>query len=79
MTAIVLAYGSFLSPTYLIDGNEISGWTTILVSLAAFAGMQRVSLGILGEHAGRVCKGVKARPLYAARRNTGQGLDPIRA
>mgnify|MGYP001007971443 CR=1 FL=1 len=42
----------------------VSGWTTIVVSLMLFSGLQLMSLGVLGEYLGRVFDEVKQRPLY---------------
>lgn len=79
VTGLVLAllafgYGLFLVLSYLIYGNEVSGWTTIVVSLLLFLGVQLVSIGILGEYIGRIFEEVKARPLYIVKRERGQGL-----
>ncbi len=69
------AYGAFLTASYLIYGHSVSGWTTIVVSLMLFAGIQLISLGIVGEYVGRVFAEVKARPLYVVKRELGQGLQ----
>lgn len=75
--AIALAafvYGGFLTLSYLIYGHDVSGWTTIVVSLMLFVGIQLVSLGVVGEYVGRIFEEVKARPLYVVRRSLGRGL-----
>ena len=68
-------YGSYLTATYLLYGHEVSGWTTIVVSLMLFAGIQMISLGIVGEYIGRVFEEVKARPLYVIKQQLGSGLQ----
>ncbi|MPM90682.1 putative glycosyltransferase [bioreactor metagenome] len=68
------AYGAFLSLNYLLYGHDVSGWTTIVVSLMLFAGVQLVSLGVVGEYVGRVYEEVKGRPLYVVKREMGRGL-----
>ncbi|MFT3817190.1 MAG: glycosyltransferase family 2 protein [Rubrivivax sp.] len=70
-----LAYGAYLTARYLLFGHELSGWTTIVVSLMLFAGIQLISLGIVGEYVARVYEEVKGRPLYVVRRAWGRGLD----
>ncbi len=70
-----LLYGGHLTISYFLYGNDVSGWTTIAVGLMAFAGIQLISLGILGEYIGRIFEEVKARPLYVIRCETGQGLE----
>ena len=56
--------------------NAISdSWTTIVVALMLFAGIQLVSLGIVGEYVGRIFEEVKGRPLFIVKRRWGRGLD----
>ncbi len=71
-------YGGYLTATYLIYGHDVNGWTTIVVSLMLFAGIQLLSLGIVGEYIGRIFEEVKARPLFVVKREMGQGLKVTR-
>jgi glycosyltransferase involved in cell wall biosynthesis len=80
ITGIVMAligflYGIYVTIDYLIYGNSVSGWTTIIVCLLFFVGIQLISLGILGEYIARIFEEVKNRPLYVVRRSLGRGLD----
>jgi glycosyltransferase involved in cell wall biosynthesis len=68
-------YGGYLTVDYLLYGHEVSGWTTIVVSLMLFAGIQLISLGVVGEYIGRVFDEVKARPLYIIKQQLGSGLQ----
>lgn len=74
LALLAFIYGAYLSLIYLLYGHAVSGWTTIVVSLMLFAGLQLMSLGIVGEYVGRIFEEVKARPLYVIRRQWGQGL-----
>jgi glycosyltransferase involved in cell wall biosynthesis len=67
-------YGGYLVLSHAIYGNPVSGWTTIVVSLMLFAGIQLTSLGIVAEYIGRVFEEVKARPLYVVKQRLGSGL-----
>ncbi len=67
-------YGSYLSFSYLLYGHSVSGWTTIVVSLLLFSGIQMISIGIAGEYIGRIFEEVKARPLFVVKRDLGHGL-----
>jgi polyisoprenyl-phosphate glycosyltransferase len=67
-------YGAYLTLAYFLYGNAVSGWTTIVVTLMFFLGVQMISLGILGEYVARIFEEVKARPLYVVKRALGQGL-----
>jgi glycosyltransferase involved in cell wall biosynthesis len=77
MAGVVLAfvafgYGLAVVFDYLYNGNPVSGWTTIVVSLMFLSGLQLVSLGVVGEYVGRVFEEVKGRPLYIVKRELGQ-------
>jgi polyisoprenyl-phosphate glycosyltransferase len=61
---LAFTYGGVIALAYLINGNEVSGWTTIVVALMFFSGIQLLSLGIVGEYIGRIFQEVKRRPLY---------------
>ncbi|WP_343631665.1 glycosyltransferase family 2 protein [Roseateles sp.] len=74
-----LLYGAYLTVLYLLYGHNVSGWTTIVVGLMLFSGLQLVSLGIVGEYIGRIFEEVKGRPLYVVGERSGQGLPERRA
>ena len=78
LAALALLYGAYLTGSYFLYGNGVSGWTTIVVSLMLFAGLQLFSLGIVGEYIGRIFDEVKARPLFVIKRQMGQGLTATR-
>jgi polyisoprenyl-phosphate glycosyltransferase len=69
---------SFLSFTvalfYVIKklalGVGIPGFTTLVVSIFFLAGIQLMTIGVIGEYIGRISDEVKHRPLYVARRIT---------
>ncbi|GAA4330460.1 glycosyltransferase family 2 protein [Variovorax defluvii] len=69
------AYGVYLVLEHLVIGNPVSGWTTIVVSLMFFIGIQMISTGIVGEYVARIFEEVKGRPLYVVRKVLGRGLD----
>ena len=74
MALFGFGYGGFLTFDYLLFGNEVSGWTTIVVTLLFFIGVQMISLGIMGEYIARIHEEVKGRPLYLVKRSLGRGL-----
>jgi len=67
-------YGAWLTVDYLLFGHPVSGWTTIVVGMMLFSGVQLVSLGIVGEYVGRIFDEVKQRPLYVVKADFGEGL-----
>jgi glycosyltransferase involved in cell wall biosynthesis len=75
MAALSLTYGAFVTVSHLLYGNAVGGWTTIVAGLTGLAGIQLISLGVVGEYVGRIFEEVKARPLYVVKRELGQGLQ----
>lgn len=55
----------------LIYGIDVPGYATIVVSITFFAGIQLLSLGIIGEYIGRIFAEVKRRPLYLVGQRVG--------
>ena len=47
-----------------IIGYAVDGWTFIVCSIWIIAGVQMLSLGLIGEYIGKIYKEVKARPRY---------------
>lgn len=74
LAGLAFLYGGYLTVAYLAFGHSVSGWTTIVVSLMLFAGIQMVSLGVVGEYVGRIFEEVKGRPLYVVQHEFGQGF-----
>ena len=48
----------------MLSGNVERGWTSIMVAITFFSGVQMLSLGIVGEYIVRISDEVKVRPLY---------------
>jgi polyisoprenyl-phosphate glycosyltransferase len=67
-------YGAWLIVASLLYGSHVSGWTTIVVGLLLFMGVQMICLGIMGEYVARIFLEVKGRPLYVVKRDLGRGL-----
>ena len=78
LAACALSYGLYLTAVYLLFGHAVSGWTTIVVSVMLFCGIQLVSLGVVGEYVGRIFEEVKARPLFVVKRETGAGMNVVK-
>lgn len=72
LAVLAFFYGAYLMAAFLIEGNAVSGWTTLVVSLMLFAGIQMISLGIVGEYVGRIFEEVKRRPLYIVKQRLGR-------
>ena len=73
---LALAYAAYLVGEYLFFGNEVSGWTTIVTAVLFFAGVNLISLGVVGEYVSRIFDEVKGRPLFVVRRRQGRTSRP---
>ncbi|MCS6288335.1 MAG: glycosyltransferase [Nitrospira sp.] len=51
-------------------GTGVPGFTTLVVSIFLLAGIQLMTIGVIGEYIGRISDEVKQRPLYVTRRVT---------
>lgn len=57
-------YAFVLIAQTLIQGVDVPGYASIMVSILFLGGIQLISLGIIGEYIGRIYKEVKGRPIY---------------
>ncbi|MDM1522354.1 glycosyltransferase family 2 protein [Empedobacter sp. 225-1] len=48
----------------MLLGNTITGWTSIIVLIIFFGGIQTLSLGLIGEYIGKIYIQTKNRPRY---------------
>jgi glycosyltransferase involved in cell wall biosynthesis len=63
--SIVLAVIYFVQR--LVVGPNPLGFTTTIVAVLFLAGVQLITLGVIGEYVGRIFEEVKRRPLYVVR------------
>lgn len=60
ISLIVLIYSFVVK----IMGTAVSGWTFIVCSIWLVAGIQMLSIGLIGEYIGKIYSEAKARPRY---------------
>ncbi len=57
-------YGGLMIVEYILWGNNVKGYSSLLVSILFLGGIQLMGIGILGEYLGRTYLEVKRRPRY---------------
>jgi glycosyltransferase involved in cell wall biosynthesis len=68
---LALTLASFYLIRTLIFGVDVPGYASLIVSITFFAGIQLLSLGVIGEYIGRIFAEVKRRPLYVIEERVG--------
>lgn len=66
-----LFYALYFAVRTLIQGNEVPGYPSLLVSIYFLGGIQLIGIGVIGEYVGRAYQEAKQRPLYLVRRQLG--------
>jgi len=65
---LIIAFLSFLFLLWVVigyfTGNSVSGWTTIIVLLCLFSGIQIFCIGVIGEYLGKIYIESKERPRF---------------
>lgn len=71
ISLMAIAYASVIFVRTIVFGADVPGFPSIIVSVMLLAGVQLISLGVLGEYLGRVYEEVKARPLFLVAEEVG--------
>ena len=78
VSAISLGYALYFFVRTMIMGVDVPGFPSLIVSITVFAGVQLISLGIIGEYLARVYEEVKGRPLFFVAERIGTANPPAR-
>jgi dolichol-phosphate mannosyltransferase len=70
-TLFGIAFGIFALVSHVTGRVEFAGWTSVVVLILIFGGVQLLSLGIVSEYVGRTYEEVKRRPRYVIESLTG--------
>jgi polyisoprenyl-phosphate glycosyltransferase len=75
ISACAFLFALYILVEALVFGINAPGFPTLIISVMFFAGVQLISLGVIGEYLGRVYEEVKGRPLFVVSREIGLGTD----
>lgn len=82
ISAFAITYAAIFLLRTLLHGIDVPGFPSLIVSVTFFAGVQLITLGVLGEYIGRIFAEVKRRPLYIIDERIGfsgdDHLQPVR-
>lgn len=67
VSLLAFIYGVIIVISHLLYGDAVRGWTTLITVILFFAGVNLMSLGVVGEYVARIFTEVKARPVYLLR------------
>jgi len=71
IVGLIFCFLAFAGCIYVLYGkifeHAVPGWTSTVLPIFVFSGLQLLSLGIIGEYIGRLYVEVKQRPLFSIR------------
>jgi polyisoprenyl-phosphate glycosyltransferase len=79
ISLLALCYATVILLKTIIYGADVPGFPSLMISVMFFAGVQLISLGVLGEYLGRMYEEVKGRPLFLVAEELGIERPPAGA
>lgn len=77
VSALAMLYGAFVIGMVLMGSATVQGWASLAVLISLLAGMNLMTVGVVGLYVGRIHNEVKQRPLYVVGRE--EGFRSVRA
>jgi polyisoprenyl-phosphate glycosyltransferase len=74
-----ICYGAYVLVYTLLFATDVPGFPSLIVSITFFAGIQLISLGVIGEYLARIYEEVKARPMFVIADEIGLTADEAQA
>jgi dolichol-phosphate mannosyltransferase len=71
VSLVSLSLAVFFFVKKLLYGLSPPGYASLIVSIFFLAGIQLITLGVIGEYVGRIFEEAKRRPIYILRRVSG--------
>jgi hypothetical protein len=63
LSLLTVPFAAYLVLVYL-TGRPLAGWTSVMLALTLFFGVQFLMMGVVGEYLYRIYAEVVRRPLY---------------
>jgi glycosyltransferase involved in cell wall biosynthesis len=79
ISLFAFGYAMMILIKTLIYGVDAPGFPSLIISVMFFAGVQLISLGVIGEYLGRMYEEVKGRPLFLVAEELGLEQSPAEA
>jgi len=64
VASVALLYGLYRIISKFVFGNDVPGYSSLMVAIVFLGGVQLIGIGILGEYIGRIYIETKQRPRY---------------
>jgi glycosyltransferase involved in cell wall biosynthesis len=64
VSVFAFCYAMLFLVKTLLYGADVPGFPSLIISVMFFAGVQLISLGVIGEYLGRMYEEIKGRPLF---------------
>lgn len=75
---VAIAIAAYVFGVWLVYGAVVPGFAFLALSIAAFAGVQLLSLGLIGEYLGRLYFNALGKPQYVVDQVVGGGEAPAK-
>jgi polyisoprenyl-phosphate glycosyltransferase len=79
VSLFAFCYAMIILVKTIFYGIDVPGFPSLIISVMFFAGVQLISLGVLGEYLGRMYEEVKGRPLFLVSEELGLERPPAGA
>lgn len=77
VTVLAFTYAAWVIVTYLVNGNPVAGYPTLIVAILGFGGVQLIILGVIGEYLGRIYYETKRRPHFLLKESSNPTELPV--